>query len=74
MEVLHVLSNSRSDTEMGKQKPLRSPTEGSFFLPSKHPDQVDCLQLGCRSKTELFKGHKNPWAQLLFVKKKKKKW
>lgn len=55
---------------MCKQKPFRSPTEGSFFLPSKNPDQVDCLQLGCRSRSKLFKGHKNPWAQLLFLEEK----
>lgn len=55
---------------MCKQKPFRSPTEGSFFLPSKNPDQVDCLQLGCRSSSKLFKGHKNPWAQLLFLEEK----
>jgi len=45
-----------------KQKPFRPPAEGSSFLPSKHPDQVDCLQLGCTSKTKLFKDRKNPWA------------
>lgn len=54
--------HSQTGELVRKQKLFRSPTEGSFFLPSKHPDQVDCLQLGYRSKSNLFKGRKNPWA------------